>query len=67
MAVLLLSVHSLLNQCLLHLHSTHLTDFPTARLQLTTVLALDQNISTRTAYHRGSKGHARLLVSLVTN
>ena len=29
MAILLLSVHPLLNQCLLHLHATHLTNLPT--------------------------------------
>lgn len=29
MAVLLLSLHPLLDQCLLHLHPTHLTDLPT--------------------------------------
>ena len=58
MTVLLLSVHPLLYQCLLHLHLltglTHLHICP--RPQLVTVLT-----------KRGGKGHAPMLVSLVTN
>ena len=47
--------------CLTFLH-------PCPRLQLMTVLALDQNISTLIAYQRGSEEQpAPLLVSLVTN
>ena len=48
MAVLLLSVHPLLHQCLLHLRPTHLMDLPASLPlpQLVTVVALDQNIST---------------------
>ena len=45
MAVLLLSVHPLPDQHLLHLHPTHMTDLPThlPRPQLMAVLALDQS------------------------
>ena len=53
MAVLLLSVHPLLDQCLCHLHPTHMTDLPTYTLQAST--------------QRGIEGCASLLASLVTN
>ena len=68
MAVLLLSVHPLFLQCLLHLHPIHVTDLPTylPLPQLVIVLALDQNISTEIAYQRAHEGCAPLLVSLVT-
>ena len=69
MAVLLLSVHPLLDKCLLYLHPIHMTDLPKylPRPQLVTVLTLDQNISTMRAYQRGGEGHGPLLVSLVTD
>ena len=58
MAVLLLSVHPLLDQCLLCLHPTHLTDLPAYLPQAQLVIVL-------------IKGAVRavpsLLVSLVTN
>jgi len=58
MAVLLLSVHLLLDQSLLHLHPTHLTDIPTYVLQAP---------ASECSYQRGGEGHAPLLVSMVTN
>ena len=57
MAVLLLSVHTLLNRCLLHLHPIHLMDLPTYLAQ---VPASD------CSYQRGSEEHASLVVFLVT-
>ena len=47
MVALLLPVH-LLKQCLLHLHSVHLTDLPAYLTppQLMSVLILEHNIST---------------------
>ena len=58
MVVLLLSVHPLLDQCLLPLHATHMTDLPTY---------LPQAPASDCPYQRDSKGCAPLLVSLVTN
>ena len=55
MAVLLLPGHPRLNQCLLHLHPTHITDLPTYLPQLAT------------ASQRGGEGRAPLLFSLLTN
>ena len=68
MAVLSLSVHSLLHQRPLHLHPTHMTDLPTYLCghQLVIVLILDQNIYTLTAYQRGNERYVPLLVSPVT-
>ena len=57
-AVLLLSVHCLLHQCLLHLHPTHKADLPT---HLRNVPGGDYR------YQRGSEGRTPLLVSLVTD
>ena len=58
MAVLLFSVHPLLDQCLLHLHPTHMTDLPIYLLQAP---------SSDCSYQRCREGHAPLLVSLVTD
>ena len=58
MAVLLLSIHSLLSQCLLHLQPTNKTDFPTYFLQAPV---------SDCSYQRDSEGCALLLVSLATN
>ena len=58
MAVLLLSVHFLPDQCLLYLYLMHMTDLPTY---------LPQAPANDCFYQRGDKGHAPLLVSLVTN
>ena len=58
MAVLLLSLHPLPDQCLLHRHSTQKTDLPTY---------LPQAPAGDCSYQRGSEGHASQLVSLVTN
>ena len=60
MAVLLLSVYPLLNQCLLHLYPMHVThgDLP---------MYLPQAPASNCSYQRGNEGHATLLVSLVTN
>lgn len=55
MAVLLFSGHPWLNQCLFHLHPTHITDLPTYLAQLAT------------ASQRSGEGCAPLLVSLLTN
>ena len=55
MAVLLLCVHPLLDQCLLHLYPTHMTDFPT---YLPQAPATDE-----CSYQWGSEGRAPLLVS----
>ena len=55
MAVLLLSVHPLLDQCLLHLYPTHMTDFPT---YLPQAPATDE-----CSYQWGSEGRAPQLVS----
>ena len=67
MAVLLLSVHPLLDQCLLHLHPTHMTDLPT---YLSQAPANDcssfRSEHLHYAYQRGREGHAPLLASLVT-
>ena len=57
MAVLLLSVHLLLNQCLFHLHPTQMTDLPTYCPSSQLVIVLN----------KGDEGCAPLLVSLVTN
>ena len=57
-AVLLLSVHPLPNQCLLLLYLTHLTHLPTY---------LPQAPAGDCSYQRGREGRAPLLVSLVTN
>ena len=59
MAAVLLSVHPLLDQCLVHLYPTHMTDLPT---YLPQAPATDE-----CSYQWGSEGHAPLLVSLVTN
>lgn len=60
-----LSVHPLLDYCLLYLHSPHPTDlmhtFPRPKLMT------DLTLATMTAYQRGSEGQAPLLVSLVTD
>ena len=58
MAVLLLSVHPLPDQCLLHLYPMHMTDLPTH---------LPQAPASDHSYQRGGEGFAPLLVSLVTN
>ena len=58
MAMVLLSVHPLLDQCLLHLHPTHLPDLPTY---------LPQVPASDGSYQRVSEGRASLLVSLVTD
>ena len=58
MAVLLLSVHPLPNQCLLHLYPTHMTDLP---------VYLPQAPASDCSHQRGAEGCAPLLVSLVTN
>ena len=58
MAVLLLSVPPLLDQCLLHLHPTHRTHLPTYSPQAP---------AGDCSYQRGSEGRAPLLVSLVTD
>ena len=68
MAVLLLSVHPLLNQCLIYLYPTHLTDLPT---YLPQVPANDWS-SFRLEHlcyvcQRSGEGCAPLLVSLVTD
>ena len=57
-AVLLLSVHPLPNQCLLHLHPPHRTDLPTY---------LPQVPASDCSYQRSGEGCAPLLVSLVTD
>ena len=57
-AVLLLSGHTLLNQCLLHLHPTHMTDLP---------MYLPQAPASDCSYQKGHEGRAHLLVSLITN
>ena len=57
-AVPLLSVHPLHDQCLLHLYPTHMTDLPTYLLQAP---ARD------CFYQSGHEGHVPLLVSLVNN
>ena len=59
MAILLLSVHPLQDQCLLHLHTTHLTDLPTYLPQAQLVIVLMKGA--------GCEGHTPPLVSLVTN
>ena len=58
MAVLLLSVHPLLDQCLLPLHPTHMPDLPAYLLQIP---------ASDCSYQRGSEGRSPLLVSLVTS
>ena len=55
MAVLLLSVHALPHQCVLHLHPTHRTDIPTH---------LPQDPAGDYAYQRGDERHASLLFTL---
>ena len=54
MAVVLLSVRPQLDQCLLHLHPTHMTDLP-ARLP--------QAPASDCSHQRGGEGHPPLLVS----
>ena len=56
-AVFLLSVPLLPEQCLLHLHSVHMADLPMYLPQAQLVIV----------YQRGSEGPVPLLVSLVTN
>ena len=58
MAGLLLSGHPLPDQCLLHLHPTHMTDLP---------MYLPQVPAGDCSYQSGGEGRAPLLVSLVTN
>ena len=58
MAVLLLSVHPLPDQCLLHLHPKHMTDLLTY---------LPQAPASDCSYQRGGEGRAPLLVPLVTH
>ena len=67
MAVLLLSVHPLPDQRLLH--PMHMTDLPTylPLPQPVIALTLDQNISPRIVYQSGGEGRAPPLVSLVTD
>ena len=67
MAVLLLSIHPLLDQCLLHLHLlTRLTFlYAWPRAQLMTALALDNNPPQ--CLSKGQEGHGPLLVFMVTN
>ena len=57
MALLLLSLHSLLDHCLLYLHPTHLTDFPTHLFQA----------PANDCSQQGSEKRDPLLVSLITN
>ena len=49
MAVFLLSVHPLPDQCLLHLHPTHMPDLP---------VNLPQASTTDSSYQRGCEGRA---------
>ena len=67
MALLLLSIHPLLNQCLLHLHlRTWLTFlYACPRAQLMRALASDHNPPW--CLSKGKKGHGPLLVFMVTN
>ena len=58
MAVLLLYVHPLPDQCLLHLYLTHLTDLLTY---------LFQAPASDCSYQSGGEGRASLLLSLVIN
>ena len=58
MAVPLLSVHPLLDQCLLHLYPTHMTDLPTY---------LFQAPARNCFYQSGHEGPVPLLISLVNN
>ena len=58
MAVPLLSVHPLLDQCLLHLYPTHMTDLPTY---------LFQAPARNCFYQSGHEGRIPLLTSLVNN
>ena len=58
MAVLLLSVHPLFDQHLLHLHPTHMTDLPMYLPLPQLVVVFNQ---------RGGEGRAPRLVSLVTD
>ena len=58
MAVLLLSVHPLLDQYLFHLHPTHISDLP---------MYLPQAPASDCSYQRGGEGLALLLVPLVTH
>lgn len=55
MAVLLLSVHALPHQCVLHLHPTHRIDIPTH---------LPQDPAGDHAYQRSDERHASLLFTL---
>ena len=69
MAVLLLSVHPLLDQCLLHLHPTHMTDLATylPRPELVIILIFRSEHLHLITYQRSREGRAPLLVSLVTD
>ena len=58
MIALLLSIHPLSDQCLLHLNLTHMTNFPMYRSQAP---------ASDCSYLRGGEGSATLLISLVTN
>ena len=58
MPVHLLSVHPLPNQCLLHLHSKHMTDLP---------IYLVHGPASDCCYQRGRERPVPLLVSMVTN
>ena len=64
---LALCTSPLLNQCLLHLHPTHLTDLPTYLPLPQLVIVLDLDQSSPLGLSRGGEGHATLLVSLVTD
>ena len=57
--VLLFSVQPLLDQCLVHLYPTHMTDLPTYLPQAPA--------TNERSYQWGSEGQAPLLVSLVAN
>ena len=83
MAILLLSVHPLLNQCLLHLHPTYMTDLPTylppSQLVIVLLFSSERLSSTLQVYRRrdihllqvislrGYEGQAPWVVSLVTD
>ena len=58
MDVLFLSLHTLSDQCLLHLNLTHMTNF---------LMYRSQAPASGWSYLRGGKGSAILLISLLTN
>ena len=58
MDVLFLSLHTLSDQCLLHLNLTHMTNF---------LMYRSQAPASDWSYLRGGKGSAILLISLLTN